>query len=272
MADRYALIGHPVGQSLSPKIHAQFAAQTGHDIRYELLDVEPGRFEAAVAEFRDAGGKGLNVTLPHKTAAHALAGRASVRAQAAQAANTLIFDGDGVAADNTDGVGMVRDLQRHAFTIQGRVILILGAGGACRGIIQPLFEAGAREIFIANRTAERAGQVAEALGEYGAVRAIPNDAVAKTKCDAVVNATSASLSGQVPATPPPDNLQWGYDLAYAKSAGEKTAFVAWLEARKVPAHDGYGMLIEQAAESFYLWRGVRPQTDALTTRRITDTT
>ena len=272
MADRYALIGHPVSQSVSPAIHAKFAELTRQDMSYELLDVEPERFEQAVAAFRADGGKGLNVTLPHKTAACAMADKVSARAQAAQAANTLIFDAESadVFADNTDGLGLVRDLQHHQFQVAGCAILIVGAGGACRGIIQPLLEAQAREIVVVNRTSGRAERMVDDMVSYvgNAVRAVPIGNLATVKCDALINATAASLDGQVPSLPGlnPDALAWGYDLAYAKGDAE-TAFVDWLRARGVRAQDGYGMLVEQAAESFYLWRGVRPPTTDLRAAR-----
>ena len=261
MTDRYALIGHPVAQSLSPLIHARFAERTGQDMTYELLDAPPERFAAAVAEFRAAGGKGMNVTLPHKAAACALADRVGEHARATGAANTLIF-GEELVADNTDGVGLVRDLAQRKFAVDGRAILILGAGGACRGIIPPLLKAGVGEIVITARTPKSAAQIAEAMASYGAVRASPDGVPPRAGYDAVINATSASLSGELPTTPSPDDLEWGYDLAYAKGS-DKTVFVEWLEAHGVRALDGYGMLIEQAAESFYLWRGVRPRTDDL---------
>lgn len=270
MTDRYGLIGHPVSQSLSPKIHARFAELTRQDMRYELLDAEPRQFARAVAEFRAAGGKGLNVTLPHKAAARAMADEVSVRAQAAGAANTLIFDGDEkIIADNTDGIGLVRDLRHHQFAVADRVILIVGAGGACRGIIHPLLEARAREIVIVNRTPARAERVVEDLSAFvgGALRAMPVEALATIQCDALINATAASLSGDVPQLPELalEHIEWGYDLAYAK-ADEETAFVEWLRTRSIRAQDGYGMLIEQAAESFYLWRGVQAPTADLRSR------
>ena len=260
------MIGHPVSQSVSPEIHAAFARLTAQDISYELLDATPEQFVSAVEKFRADGGKGLNVTLPHKAAACALADDVSQRAKVAGAANTLIFGDNGIAADNTDGVGLVRDLEHHHFALNGLTILIVGAGGACCGLVQPLLEAGVREIIITNRTYARAKEVVGMLKQHfgSAVNAVALEELKSIKCDALINATSASLSGAVPDLEglALENVKWGYDLVYAKD-GNKTVFAQWLTEQGVPAEDGYGMLIEQAAESFYLWRGVRPPTSTL---------
>lgn len=268
--DRYALVGHPVKQSISPLIHGHYATTTGQAMTYELLDVGPGQFEAAVAEFRDAGGKGLNVTLPHKEAACALADSVGNHARVAQAANTLVFSDGKTSAHNTDGIGLIRDLQFCDFPVAQRKILIVGAGGACRGIVAPLLEAGASEITIANRTPSRAEELAACMSGYGSVSGMGLDGIGtltQQRWDAVINATSASLQGIVPPVPEAD-FEWGYDLAYAKRG--ETAFVAHLNMRGISVRDGLGMLVEQAAESFFLWRGIRPDTrdEALSRRAI----
>ena len=260
-ADRYALIGRPVAHSVSPAIHARFAAQTGEAVAYELLEAPRDGFAAAVARFVAEGGRGLNVTLPFKEEAHRLADTASARARAAGAVNTLaIRAGGGIYGDNTDGAGLLRDLRANCgLETKGRDVLVLGAGGAARGIIPPLLESGVASLVIANRSVERARALERRFASAGIVTACAFSALAGRRFDGVVNATSASLAGEVPALPESVATEWGYDLAYAKLGA--TAFVRWLQRRGVRcAFDGLGMLVEQAAESFFLWRGVRPQT------------
>lgn len=294
-AGRYALIGCPVEHSISPQIHARFAAQTGEAVRYELLEAPRDGFADAVRRFAGDGGSGLNVTLPFKEEARRLADDVSARAAAAGAVNTLMLravrggatggntDNGGIDTgsrrspvhgsadntvftlygDNTDGAGFIRDLRVNCkLQTQGRAILLLGAGGAARGIIPPLMESGAASLVIANRGVERARALERLFAPLGDVTACAPGELGGRRFDGIVNATSASLAGEVPALPGTGGAVWGYDLAY-DTAGD-TAFVRWLRAHGVEqAFDGLGMLVEQAAESFLLWRGVRPQTAAV---------
>jgi shikimate dehydrogenase len=258
-------MGHPIAHSKSPFIHTAFAAQTGESLVYEAICVEPGSFAEAVAAFQDAGGLGLNVTLPFKEEAFAIAEAASDRATQAGAANTLCFGAHGRRrADNTDGVGLTRDLQdNHGVTLQGRRLLLLGAGGAARGVIAPLLAAQPQLLVIANRTHARAMDLAQHFNAFGPVSALALGALQGREFDLVINATSASLHNQVPDVPTSVVANGGccYDMMYA---AEPTPFMAW--ARHTGADrsaDGTGMLVEQAAEAFYLWRGVRPRTGAV---------
>lgn len=269
MSDRYAVMGNPVAHSKSPRIHTLFAAQTDQDLVYEAIRVEPGDFAAAVERFRAAGGRGLNITVPFKPEAHAYADRCSERAERAGAVNTLVLDDPAVYGDNTDGPGLVRDLTvNQGYRLTDRKILLVGAGGATRGVLAPLLAERPAELVIANRTAERALALAErfadaALGcdlHGGGLRGCGLDELRNRRFDLVINATAAGLSGEVPALP--DELladgAWCYDLFYAD---RPTPFLRWAAehnaARRI---DGLGMLIEQAAESFLIWRGVRPET------------
>lgn len=260
--DRYAVMGYPIAHSKSPYIHGAFAAQTGQRLRYEAICVAPGGFTEAVAAFREAGGRGLNVTLPFKEEAFAIADSASERATLAGAANTLCFDAGGTCrADNTDGVGLIRDLtDNHGIVLEGRRVLLLGAGGAARGVIAPLLAANPRCLVIANRTHGRAVELARRFAGAGEVSAREFAALQGDAFDVVINATSASLQDQVPDVALSVVAQGGccYDMMYA---AQDTPFVRW--ARRSAAAvcvDGVGMLVEQAAESFFLWRGVRPRT------------
>ncbi|MFC0594230.1 shikimate dehydrogenase [Ottowia pentelensis] len=273
MPDRYAVIGHPIAHSKSPFIHDLFAQATGQDMTYEAIDggAAPGGFERAVQAFRAAGGRGLNVTLPFKLAALQLADEASADARLAGAANTLIFEGAHARAHNTDGIGLVRDIEHNLGTpLAGRRVLLLGAGGATRGVLLPIARAGAARIFIANRTADKAHALARELAPHLGGVALAGgglDALAGAGAfDVVVNATSASLSGQAPAVPPsafaPGAL--AYDMVYGQGL---TPFLAAARAAGCArVADGLGMLVEQAAESFALWRGVRPDTRAVLAR------
>ena len=249
------MIGHPVAHSLSPFIHARFARQFGWQPDYGRLECAPDRFEATVREFMRAGGKGLNVTLPFKEQALALAGEARPAARLAGAANVLCFDDGGISCDNTDGGGLVRDLAVNlGIELSGLRLMVLGAGGAARGILGALCAAGIREIVLVNRTLARAEKLAT---EFTAVRAMPIETPAWEPCDGILNATSASLQDALPglAVLPP-GLGWGYDLAY--SAGP-TSFIKYLRNNGVErAFDGFGMLIEQAVLSFKIWHGVTP--------------
>lgn len=260
MPDRYALFGHPVSHSPSPWVHARFAELTGQDMTYAAQDVAPGDFDRALAGFLAGGGLGLNVTLPHKLDAYRAAQRLTERAREAGAVNTLAMEQAGLLGDNTDGAGLVKDLERNlGCPIRGRRVLIVGAGGAARGAVQALLGRGPALIAIANRTASKARDLARVFDGTGPVRGM-GLGEAHGPWELIVNATSASLSGQAPELPG-DAVgapSFCYDMVYA--AGP-TAFLQWAERRGAAGlADGTGMLVEQAAESFELWRGVRPPT------------
>ncbi len=260
--ERYAVIGHPIAHSLSPRIHALFARQTRQNLRYVALDVLPERLATEVREFFSGGGRGLNVTVPHKQAVMALLDGLTERARRAAAVNTIArHDAAGLLGDNTDGVGLVRDLTHNLrLPVHAQRILLLGAGGAARGVLGPLLEEGPAELVLTNRSLERAAALAREWSASGPVRALGFGALAGLGFDLIINATAASLQGEVPALPTelvsPTTVC--YDLAYGR---RDTAFVRW--ARNLGAaqvHMGLGMLVEQAAASFQRWRGVRPET------------
>lgn len=258
--DRYAVFGNPVAHSKSPAIHRMFAEQTGQRLRYERIEAPLDDFAGAVARFRADGGRGANVTVPFKEQAWRLAQRLSDRARLAGAVNTLLLEGD-IQGDNTDGVGLVQDLVHNlGVTLAGRRVLVLGAGGAARGILPALAPTGPAELVLANRTAERAQTLARELAEAGPIRCLELGELAGQRFDVVINATAAGLSGELPPLPH-DLLAPAaacYDLMYAD---RPTAFVEWARGHGAAvAADGLGMLVEQAAESFFLWRGVRPET------------
>jgi shikimate dehydrogenase len=260
-ADQYGVVGHPVAHSLSPFIQGWFARATGQEMSYRLFDVVAESFRDWTRDFFVQGGRGLNVTLPHKMAAAEFAEDLTPRAIQAAAVNTLVARPDGILGDNTDGAGLVRDLcDNEGLVVTRRRLLILGAGGATRGLLGPLLGLSPAEVVIANRTVERAAQLAAAFADLGPVLGVGFDELDGKAFDLVVNATSASLSGEIPPIPTgtvgPETVC--YDLAYGKSA---TAFVEWAERQGcMRALQGLGMLVEQAAESFRLWRGVRPNT------------
>jgi shikimate dehydrogenase len=259
MNDRYAVIGNPVAHSKSPSIHRAFAQQTGQALQYRRLLAPLDGFAETVAAFRASGGRGLNITVPFKEQAFALATECSSRAQAARAVNTLCFEEDRIFGDNTDGVGLVRDitLNRH-YALSARRILLLGAGGAARGIIAPLLESEPQTLTIANRTMAKAEALARQFAP--ALRPSTYAALAGQQFDVIINATSASLAGQLPPLPSgvfsADSL--AYDLMYGK--GETPFLQLARDQGAGQCVDGLGMLVEQAAESFFIWRGVRPQT------------
>ena len=262
MTDQYAVMGNPIAHSKSPRIHSLFAEQTGQDLEYSAILVEHGGFPDAVAAFVADGGKGLNITVPFKEDAWELAASLSPRAERAGAVNTLLLDTDGNHfGDNTDGAGLVRDLTRnHRCEIAGRRLLLVGAGGAARGVLEPLLAEHPALLVIANRTASKAVELARHFCDLGRVEGCGLDDVDGHVFDLVINATAASLHGEVPALPPgiisPDT--WCYDMMYGS---EPTAFLHWAAEREAAATmDGLGMLVEQAAESFRLWRKVIPDT------------
>jgi shikimate dehydrogenase len=260
--ERYALVGHPVDHSRSPLIHQLFARQTGARISYELIDANDSQLETAVLGFKAAGGKGMNVTVPHKEAAFALATETGKAAEVARAVNTLSFSAGGIRGDNTDGIGFMRDLTvNQSQQIGGARVLILGAGGAARGILGPLLEARPESLTIANRTTARAQTLSQEFGGSGAVKVCRFDDLREFGAfSVVINATSAGLQGEKPPFPATlvTNESFCYDLAYSL---KPTPFVVWARENGAgKAVQGWGMLVEQAAESFLIWRGIRPDT------------
>lgn len=260
--DRYAVFGHPVRHSQSPRIHAAFAAQTGQTLTYAAIEAPLDGFDRALRAFIAAGGRGGNVTVPFKEQAFALADRCDELARQAQAVNTLRVEPDGrLAGFNTDGVGLLRDLTQNLnVELRGRRVLLLGAGGAAAGVIGPLLGAGVAELVIANRTAPRADALAARFAGQGSVHTAPLETPGEA-FDVLLNATAAGLGGQAPALPAgafgPEAV--AYDLVYGPAAA---AFLSLARGAGVTAcHDGLGMLVEQAAEAFWLWRGVRPATE-----------
>ena len=260
--DRYGVMGYPVSHSRSPVIHRLFALQTGQNIQYELLQVSPEKLETAVRQFQRTGGKGLNITVPHKSEVTRLVDQMSERAATAGAVNTLTFKGGEIYGDNTDGIGLLRDLAVNlGITLEGSNILILGAGGATRGIVGPLLEMQPALLRIANRTLGKAEALADHFSHSGPVTACRFNAVPVSEpYDLIINATSAGLKGEAPPYPAAavSDSTFCYDLSYGL---KPTPFSVW--AREAGARQsvmGWGMLVEQAAESFNLWRGVRPET------------
>ena len=263
--DKYAVIGNPVAHSKSPQIHTAFARATGQSLGYERLLAPRDGFTATVAAFAASGGQGLNVTVPFKLDAYALAVARSARAQLSGAVNTLKRVGEGWHGDNTDGPGIVRDLEHNlGLVLAARDILVLGAGGASRGIMSSLLAEGPRSVTVSNRTFAKATAIAELFAPHGPITAVPPDSLSGYRFDLVINATSAGLADLSPPPWPPAIVATGafaYDLIYADTP---TIFRRWAQANgSTRTADGLGMLIEQAAESFYLWRGVRPDTAPL---------
>lgn len=259
MTDRYAVIGNPIAHSKSPLIHRMFAEQTGQDMRYEAIEAPLDGFAATVRRLRDAGYKGCNVTVPFKFEACALCDELSARAQDAQAVNTLLFRDGRILGTNTDGVGLLNDIQNNlGLKLMWKDALLLGAGGAAAGVLWPLFNAGAG-IDIANRTLEKAQALAAAFEGAGTVRARRYDELAGRQYDLVINATSSGLRDELP--PLPEGLFKPGALAYDMMYGRETPFMAFARQHgAAQVSDGLGMLVEQAAEAFLLWRGVRPDT------------
>jgi shikimate dehydrogenase len=261
--DQYGVVGHPISHSWSPFIHGLFAKQTDQSLVYRLYDITPENFRVQVLEFFTRGGRGLNVTVPHKEAAAELANELTARADRAGAVNTLMLSAEhNLLGDNTDGHGLVTDLRKNlGLEIALGRVLILGAGGATRGVLEPLLNEHPAELVVANRSPERAVNLASLFADLGPVRGCGFDEVGDEPYDLVINATAAGLSGSVPdvAASIIGRQTVCYDMSYSKSA---TPFVTWaIEQGCAQAHKGWGMLVEQAAESFTLWRGVRPDTE-----------
>ncbi|MDP1536271.1 MAG: shikimate dehydrogenase [Burkholderiales bacterium] len=264
MSDHYAVIGNPVAHSKSPQIHAAFARQTGQDMVYDRLLAPLDAFAATARQFFGDGGKGLNVTVPFKRAAWEMVNAHAGGARDAEAVNTIKSEGDKLVGYNTDGIGLVTDIERNlGAAIRGKRVLLMGAGGATYGVMHPLLEIRPDLLVVANRTLDKAlslvkhFQKFEPFAPHG-ISARPYAGLAGTQFDLVINATSAGLSGEMPSLP--EGVFAPGALAYDMVYGRDTPFLAFARQRGVRAVDGLGMLVEQAAESFQIWRGVRPQT------------
>lgn len=261
MTDRYAIFGNPISHSKSSFIHTAFSRQTEQNIEYEAVLVPLGGFAAALDAFRAEGGLGANVTVPFKLEAYRYATDLTPRARQAQAVNTLKFNGQSVLGDNTDGAGLIQDIQGNLdFPLAGKRILLMGAGGAARGVLLPLLACEPQAVMVANRTPNKASELARHFAAHGNVQASDYAGLAGTRYDLVINATSSSLNDELPPLPPqlfaPGAL--AYDLMYGQGL---TSFLAFAEKHQAQMlADGLGMLVEQAAEAFYIWRGVRPET------------
>lgn len=265
--DRYGVIGNPVEHSKSPQIHRHFAEQTGQQLEYVKVYAEQDAFADTVRDFIEAGGKGLNVTVPFKQQAFEIADDISERARLAGAVNTLSFDNGRIVADNTDGAGLVNDLtQNLGLNLESKDILILGAGGAVRGVLGPLLGQHPRHIVIANRTLEKAILLADHFSLWGKVCGCDYAELGTQAFDLIINGTSMGLTGEMPELP--DKLLKPGAVVYDMAYGNKpTVFQLWGESQGAEiAADGLGMLVEQAAESFYIWRGVRPNGQHTLTR------
>ncbi|MBY0575410.1 MAG: shikimate dehydrogenase [Gallionellaceae bacterium] len=258
MTDRYAVIGNPVAHSKSPQIHRMFAEQTGEDISYEAILAPLDGFAATVGRLRKEGYKGCNITVPFKFEAFNIATELGERAQAAQAANTLKFAGQNIFGDNTDGVGLVRDIQENlGVRLDDRRVLLMGSGGAAYGVVLPLLAAGAK-LTVANRTPDKARQLAAAFAAQGLISVSNYEDLRGRQFDVVINATSSGLSDEMP--PLPEDIFAGNALGYDMMYGRETPFMAFAREHGARVADGLGMLVEQAAEAFFLWCNVRPET------------
>jgi shikimate dehydrogenase len=262
LAETYAVMGNPVSHSKSPRIHEEFGRQTGKRLEYTAIQVDPGGFAQAVGNFQSSGGRGLNITVPFKREAWELVDERSPRAEIAGSVNTIQFRADGrLYGDNTDGAGLVRDLKHnHGYRLAGKRILVVGGGGAVRGIIDTLLAEEPAELFIANRTVDKAMELADAFARRGPVNSGGYNELDGMRFNLVINGTSLSIQNRLP--PLPDTILtadgWCYDMMYGD---QPTVFVQWgLECGAQQSLDGLGMLVEQAAESFQLWHGVMPDT------------
>jgi shikimate dehydrogenase len=266
MTDKYAVFGNPIAHSKSPDIHRQFAEQTGQDLSYSKQLVADDGFESAADAFFAAGGKGLNITVPFKQDAYAYVARTTPRARRAGAVNTLSLEADGtILGDTTDGVGLVSDIINNlGWEVRHKRVLVLGAGGAVRGVLEPLLAQQPQHIVIANRTVDKALQLSKGFAEFGYLLGCGFDMLDEQQFDLIINGTSAGLQGDLP--PLPDSLIDAngatacYDMLYG---AKPTPFMQWAAQRGAKVSDGLGMLVGQAAESFALWRGIRPETAAV---------
>ena len=264
MTDQYAVIGNPISHSKSPLIHQMFAEQTGQDISYEAIESPLDGFAATIERLRNEGYKGCNVTVPFKFEAYRLCKQVTGRAQAAQAVNTLKFENGIILGDNTDGAGLLADIEQSlGRKLLFKKVLLMGAGGAAHGVIWQLFNAGA-SIVIANRTVDRAQEMAAEFASYGTVFASSYEALAGKQFDVAVNATSSGLADDLP--PLPFGIFAPGALAYDMMYGRETPFMKFAREQGAIVSDGLGMLVEQAAEAFYIWRGVRPDTSPVLAR------
>ncbi len=270
MTDHYAVIGNPISHSKSPLIHSLFAKQTNQDISYEAIESPLDGFTATIARLRDEGYKGCNITVPFKFEAFLLANQPSDRAGAPRAANTLKFDSDNILADNTDGIGLVTDISNNLhFNIKGKRVLLLGAGGAAMGVLLPLLNQKPARLVLSNRTIAKADEAAHILrtrfGEHidGSTEFVAKgfNELAGEAFDLIINATSAGLTDS--EVPLPQGIFSANALAYDMMYGRETPFMAFARREGAQIADGLGMLVEQAAEAFYIWRGVRPETAAV---------
>lgn len=263
--DAYAVLGNPVSHSLSPRIHRLFADQTGESLNYSAIELPEDGFQAGLLELKHQGLRGANVTVPFKRQAWECCDHLSERASAAGAVNTLSFNADGsISGDNTDGVGLVRDLSQNLeLCLQNQEILILGAGGAVRGVLGPLLDLHPGAITIANRSLDKAEQLALDFASRGEIRVLAYGALGEQHFDLVINATAAGLTDELPPLPEStlDAQTFCYDMVYNRQLA--TRFVAWARSHGARAQDGLGMLVEQAAESFFIWRGKHPQSGAV---------
>jgi shikimate dehydrogenase len=264
--DRYAVVGNPVAHSLSPRIHAEFARATGESLEYQAIEIASDGFVAGIADLQQQGYRGLNVTVPFKREAWELCTSMTPRASIAGAVNTLCLQANGaIHGDNTDGIGLIRDLVNNLeIEIEQRNILILGAGGAVRGVLEPLLALSPTRITLANRNIDRARDLAQDFRRLGEIRVV---AYTQLNCESyhlIINATAAGLSNQIPPISAAvlEQANVCYDMMYKLNS--QTSFVEWSLAHGIArSHDGLGMLVEQAAEAFYLWRGLRPDTGRL---------
>ncbi len=264
MNDRYAVIGNPVAHSKSPQIHAEFARQTGQEITYEILPAPLDAFAVTARQFFSEGGRGLNVTLPFKHEAWEMVDAHADSARDAEAVNTIKLEGEKLVGYNTDGVGLVTDIRQNlGFQIAGKRVLLMGAGGATHGVMHPVLEQRPDSLVVANRTVHKAVNLVKHFQKFEpfalhGISAMPYPELAGAQFDLVINATSAGLSGEMPSLPEgmfaPDAL--AYDMVY----GRDTPFLVFAREHGARAADGLGMLVEQAAAAFFIWRGVRPQT------------
>jgi len=264
--DRYAVVGNPVAHSLSPRIHAEFARQTGQALSYTAIEIAIGAFRKGIDDLRQQGFRGLNVTVPFKREAFELCDQLTARATTAGAVNTLSLRENGdIHGDNTDGIGLVRDLAHNLqIKITGQNLLILGAGGAARGVLEPLLALSPASLTIANRSIDKAIDLARDFRTAGKIEVVPYTQLKAAGFHLIINATAAGISNQIPPISPAllEQTEVCYDMMY--NLEKATAFVAWSQQHGVRrCYDGLGMLIEQAAEAFLLWRGVRPETRAI---------